>query len=230
MRKRILVTMAACGLAGAGTGAAQSTANKVGIINIQDAIMRTEEGQKTAKALQDRYEPRRADLETKKRELDDLQAQLAKGRNTMSEDARNSLIRQIDLKTKILTRDNEDATAEFQAEEQKQINAIGGKMLNVVEKFARQNGYSIILDISSPQSPVLFAINSVDITADIVALYDKAHGAAAPAGAASQPTASAPGGAVTKPPVTPPSATKPAAAAPKTTTPVRPPAPAPKAP
>ncbi len=225
MRTRILVTMAACGLAGAGTGAAQSAANKVGIINIQDAIIRTEEGQKTAKALQERYAPRQSELEKKKRELDDLQAQLAKGRNTMSEDARNSLIRQIDLKTKILTRDNEDATAEFQGEEQKQINGIGGKMLQVVEKFARQNGYSIILDISSPQSPVLFAINSVDITADIVALYDKAHAA----GPASPATAPAPSGAV-KPPVTPPPAAKPAAAVPKATIPARPPAPAPKAP
>jgi outer membrane protein len=219
--------MAACGLAGTGTGAAQSTANKVGIINIQDAIIRTEEGQKTAKTLQEKYAPRQTELEKKKRELDDLQAQLAKGRNTMSEEARNSLIRQIDLKTKILTRDNEDATAEFQAEEQKQINAIGGKMLNVVEKFARQNGYSIILDISSPQSPVLFAINSVDITADIVALYDKANpvGGAAASGAA----APAPSGAITKPPATPPPATKPSVAVPKTTPP-KPPSPTPKTP
>jgi outer membrane protein len=203
---------------------AQTGGTKVGIINIQDAIIRTEEGQKTAKALQEKYAPRQSELEKKKRELDDLQAQLSKGRNTMSEEARNSLIRQIDLKTKALTRDNEDASAEFQQEEGKLINTIGQKMMGVIDKYAKDKGYSIILDISSPQSPVLYAVNTVDITNEIVTLYDKGPGAGggASAAASTSPPPAQPAGAVTKAPgMTPPrpaipkAAPKPGAPTPK---------------
>ncbi|MBI3695994.1 MAG: OmpH family outer membrane protein [Acidobacteria bacterium] len=213
MRKRVFLVMAACTLA----GRAQTGGTKIGIINIQDAIIRTEEGQKTAKSLQDKYAPRQTQLERSKRELDDLQAQLSKGRNTMSEDARNLLIRQIDQKNKALTRDNEDATAEFQQEEGKLINAIGQKMMSVIDKYAKEKGYAIILDISSPQSPVLYAVNTVDITNDIVTLYDKSQGGGSTATPAAAPSASAPAPAV-RPPVT-----RPPLAVPKTA-PAKPPA------
>ena len=207
MRTRALLVMAAWTLLAGTAGRAQSGGTKIGIINIQDAIIRTEEGQKTAKSLQEKYAPRQGQLEKSKRELDDLQAQLAKGRNTMSEEARNNLIRQIDQKTKSLTRDNEDASAEYQQEESKLINAIGQKMMGVVDKYAKEKGYQIILDISSPQSPVLYAVNTVDITTEIVTLYDKSEGggsskpAAAPAAAALAPITKAP---VTRPPVAQP--------------------------
>lgn len=209
MKKTTVATLALCALA---TPALPQTAGtRVGIINIQDAIVRTEDGQKVAKMLQEKYAPRQSELEKKKRELDELQAQLSKGRNTMSEEARNNLIRQIDQKTKSLTRDNEDATAEFQQEEAKHINGIGQRMMGVVDKFAKDKGYSIILDISSQQSPVLWAVNTVDITNEIVTLYDKSE-LAAPAAPAAAPT-----GAVTKPPVTAPVTRPPGPrAAPKT--------------
>ncbi len=224
MRIRSVLILAVCGLGGALPGGAQgvpaASGTKVGIINIQDAIVRTEEGQKTAKSLQDRYAPRQSGLEQKKRELDDLQAQLSKGRNTMSEEARNNLIRQIDAKNKALTRDNEDASAEYQQEEGKLINAIGQKMMGVIDKYAKDHGYAIILDISSPQSPVLYAVNTVDITNEIVTLYDKAQGGGAATSSAPANAAPPPGGkssVPTRPPIAAPKAApaKPPAAAPK---------------
>jgi outer membrane protein len=221
---RPYVIVAACALV-AGVVNAQTPASapnistKIGIINIQDAIVRTAEGQKAAKALQDKFAPRQSDLEKGKRELADLQAQFNKGRSTMSEEARNNLIRQIDAKNKSLTRDNDDAAADYQQEEGKLINGIGQKMMGVIDKYAKEKGYAIILDISSPQSPVLYAINTVDITSDIVTLYDKSAGEM-PAAPAAAPKSSAP---VTRPPAS--AAPRPAAPAP-----VRPPSAAPPKP
>jgi outer membrane protein len=197
-------------------GGAPASGTRVGIINVQDAIIRTQEGQKTAKTLQDKYAPKQQALEKQQRELEDLQAQLNKGRNTMSEDARNSLIRQIDQKTRTLQRDNEDASAEFQQEEARLINTIGQKMMAIIDSYAKERGYSIVLDISSPQSPVLYAVNTVDITNDIVERYDKAHGLSEASGGASAAPAAgagAPGAVVRKTPVAP--APKVPAAAPK---------------
>jgi outer membrane protein len=181
---------------------------KVGVMHIQDAIIRTKEGQKTAKEMQGKYSPRQEALDKQRRELEDLQAQLNKGRNTMSQDAQNNLVRQIDQKNRALQRDSEDASAEWQQEEGKVINAIGQKMMAIIDKYAKERGYSIILDISSPQSPVLFAVNTVDITNDIVELYDKAHGEGGAGPSAGSPVAAPPAGGVRKAPVAPPPAPK----------------------
>jgi len=195
--------------------AAPAGSNRVGIINIQDAIIRTREGQKTAKTLQGKYAPRQETLEKSRRELEDLQGQLNKGRNTMSEDARNTLVRQIDQKNRAFQRENEDASAEFQQEEAKVINGIGQKMMAVIDKYAKDKSYSIILDISSPQSPVLYAVNTVDITNDIVELYDKSQGDAPAPGAAPAPAGGVRKAPVAAPPRAPAAPPRPPAATPK---------------
>jgi outer membrane protein len=62
-------------------------------------------------------------------------------------------------------------------------------MMQVIDKFARDNGYAVIIDVSSQNTPVIYASAAVDVTKEIVELYDK-NAAAAPAGAA--PAAGAP--------------------------------------
>ena len=74
----------------------------------------------------------------------------------------------------------EDAQAEYDQEQRKVLDGLGQKMMQVIDKYAATNGYSVILDVSNPQTPVLYASNAVDITKDIIELYDKAA-ASAPA-------------------------------------------------
>src|ERR1700682_4037384 len=82
---------------------------KVGIINIQSAIVSTKDGQKAANEIQSRFMPKKADLDKKQSDIAELQDRLNKGRNTLSEEARQNLVRDIDTKTKSLTRSTEDA-------------------------------------------------------------------------------------------------------------------------
>lgn len=157
---------------------------KVGIINIQSAIIGTKDGQRAVQELEAKSAPKRKELEGKQGNIQGLQTKLRSSSNTASEEVRNTLARQIDTATKAYNRDLEDAQAEFDQEQQKILGEIGGKMMAVIDKFSTDNGYAVILDVSSQQTPVLFAATSVDITRDIIALYDKnAPAAAAPLGA-----------------------------------------------
>jgi outer membrane protein len=68
-------------------------------------------------------------------------------------------------------------------------------MVAIVDKHAQDNGYTVVLDISGPQSPVLYAVNEANITANVVGVYDAenpATAAAAAPAAASTPAASTP--------------------------------------
>jgi outer membrane protein len=163
--------------------------NKVGIIHIQQAIVSTRDGQAAVKVLGEKFEPKRKEFESRQSAIAALQQELNKGSNTMSEDRRALLTREIDSKTKNLNRDTEDAQAEYEQEQNRLLNDLGQKMMVVIEKYARENGFSLILDVSSPQTPVLYAANGTEITKEIVELYDKS---APPAPAATKPAASPP--------------------------------------
>lgn len=183
---KMLVAAAVAALMSVEIAQAQAAPQKIAVIHIQNAMIGTKEGQKAAAALQAKLEPRRKELEGKQAEIAAKQAEVNKSRNTMAEAKLASLQRDIDSLQKSLQRDSQDAQEEIQQEQDKVLNELGQKMMVVIDKFAKDNGYSVVIDISTQQSPVLWASNNVDITKDIIDLYDKnTPGAtAAPAGAA----------------------------------------------
>jgi outer membrane protein len=180
------------------------TPTKVGVIQVQEAILSTKEGQKAATDLQDKFKGRRAELEKKQNDIAQLQDQLKKGSATMSEEAKATRMRDIDSKTTVLKRDSEDFDTDLQEEEGKLMQELGGKMMKVIEKYATENGLAVVLDVSNPQTPVLWRATAVDITADIISLYDKANSAGSAAAPAKTPPATLPSGAPARAPATTP--------------------------
>lgn len=176
---------------------------KVAIIHVQNAILSTKEGQKAASDLTTRFAPKKAELDKKQADLAGLQDQLRKGSATMSDDMKAKLMRDFDSGNKNLQRDTQDAQDELDQEQGKVMQELGNKMMGIIEKYATQNGIALVVDVSNPQTPVLWASQTIDITGDIVKLYDQANpSAGGPAGAAPKTTAAPPTGAA-KPPVTP---------------------------
>jgi outer membrane protein len=146
---------------------------KVGIINIQQAIFSTKDGQKAIADLQAKFEPTRARLTKKQADLDADKAKLSQGANAMSADQKEKLMRDIDQKTKSLNRDTEDAQAESEQEQGKIMQDLGQRVVAVINKYSKDHGYSLIMDVSSQQTPVLFADPSIEITGEIIKLYDQ---------------------------------------------------------
>jgi outer membrane protein len=182
---------------------------KIAVISVQQAILQTKDGQTASAALAAKFTPKRQALEKKQSDIAALQDQMKKGSATMSEEAKNKLARDIDSSQKGLQRDSEDFDADVQQEEGKIMQDLGQKMMDVIIKYATQNGFAAVLDVSSQQTPVLWADPSAEITTEIIKLYDQAHpggGAAAPAPGASRP-ATAPAPAMPRP-ATPPPTTK----------------------
>lgn len=193
------IALGAAMLAQAQTAAAPPT--KVGIIHIQNAIVSTKDGQKAAADLTAKFAPKKSDLEKKQSAIAQLQDQLRKGGNTMSDEAKEKLMREIDQTTKSLNRESEDANAELDQAQNKIMQELGQRLMAVIIKYARDNGYAVILDVSSQQTPVLYAADGIDITQDIIALYDKNAPSSTPSASTGTPA--------------PPAAAKPAAAPPK---------------
>lgn len=181
---------------------AQAQQGKFAVINIQGAIISTKDGQKAAAELNAKTAPKKKELEQKQSDINALQDQLNKGSNTLSDAAKNDLYKNIEAKKKSLQREVEDAQSDLEADQQKLLQQLGQKILAVIEKYARDNGITMVVDVSSPQTPVLYASPSIDITKEIIELYDKnTAGAGAPATSApaAKPPAAAPKPAPAKP-------------------------------
>ncbi len=212
-----VLALSSLALGAAMISSAQTPPAKVGIIHIQNAILGTKDGQKALQELEARSAPKKKELEKRQADILALQEQLNKSSNVGGEEAKQKLIREIDQKKKSFTRDVDDAQADLDQENQKVLNELGGKIMAVLDKYANDNGYALVLDVSNQQtSPVLFAANGIDVTREIVALYDK--NSTSMSSPTATPTGKPP--AVVRPPAT-------VAPAPKTTAPPASPKPGP---
>jgi len=191
---------------------AQSTGTKVGIIHIQNAIISTKDGQKAAAELQQQFKPTKDRLEKKQAEIEADRAKLSQGSNAMGQDQKEALMRDIDQKTKSLNRDTEDAQAELDQAQNKIMQELGQRIMAVVNKYSKDHGYSLIIDVSSQQTPVMYATAEIDITGDIIKLYDQNSPGPVSSAAPAKPGATP---AATSAPPPPAKKTAPAAPAPK---------------
>lgn len=166
--------------AGAAAAPAPTGTSKVGIIDVQGAIVSTNEGQREFQTLQKKFDPKRAELENLNKEVEDLKKQLSTQGDKLNDDARNSLVKQIESKQKILQRNYEDANNDITAQQNEIANRIGQKMMEVLDKYAKDNGYGVILNVSGQQNAVIWAGPSTDLTAAIVEAYNVKSGVAAP--------------------------------------------------
>ncbi len=179
---------------------------KVAIVSMADALGITREGQKAQADLQGKFQPKKDALDKKQADIQSKQAQLAKGKATMSPEAQAKLQADIDAAIKLLNRDTEDAQAEMDDERGKVLNAMGEKMMGLLTQYSLDNCFAMVLDVSMEQTPVLWAASSANITNDMVKLYDEKYPLAAGAAPAAAPgaakPAAAPAAGAPKPPVT----------------------------
>lgn len=154
---------------------AEATQGRVGILNFRQAIVNTAEGKQAQAELQSQFTPRQTELENLRKQIEDLQKRLRDGDRTLSDEEKARTARQIDQWTRLGQRKQEDLQEDLNAAQDEVLQRIGAKMLEVVDRYARENGYTLVIDVSTQASPVLFAAPSVNITQDIIRLYDQAN-------------------------------------------------------
>lgn len=188
----VVLSVPALAQSAAPAAPAAPTVAKVGIVNIQAAIVNSNEGQRDFESLQKKFDPKRTELENLNKEVDELQKKFNTQGDKLNDDARNDLLKQIDAKKKTLQRNYEDANTDIQAQQNEIANRIGQKLVEVLDKYAKENAYTLILDVSGQSSPVLWAASSVDITKPIVEAYNAQSGVPAPAKPAAKAPVAAP--------------------------------------
>src|ERR1700719_3047361 len=188
MRIRLAALALAASLAGPAVwaqsgGAAAPTLTKVGVINVQVAITSTSEGKQAAAELQSQFAPRQSDLDGLRRQIEDIQTRLRTGASTLSDDEK--LSRQFQRK-------QQDSQDDFNEAQREVVDRIGRKMIDVLDKYSKENGYGVIFDTSAQNMPVVYAAHQIDVTQEIIRLYDQNYPVKAGAAKSAPPKAAAP--------------------------------------
>src|ERR1019366_1053069 len=178
-----------------GAASAASAPTKIAVINIRNAIVATAEGKLAQAQLQSQFAPRQNDLQNTQKQIEDLQRRLSEGARTLSDDEKTKMQRDGELLTRRLQRGNDDLNEELTAAQSEIVDSIGRRMLEVLDRYSRENGYTLVLDTSAQGSPVVYGSSQSDITQEIARLYDQAYpikGAASAGSGAPAPKPAAP--------------------------------------
>jgi len=198
----ILSTAPAWAQAPASAGSAAT--GKVGVISIRQAIISTAEGKQASAELQSKFASRQNEIENLNKQISDLQQRLQSSAGKLSQEEEARLRTDGQRKAQRLERMNNEYQEDVNAEQADVIDRIGRKMVDVLDRYARENGYVVVLDSSAQNTPILFASTQIDVTQDIIRLYDQAYPVKAGAVTPAKPAAAKP-----VPGTTPPPATKP---------------------
>ena len=170
-----------CGFVAAGLAFGQGSAGKpeggakLGFVNLTNAIAETADAKQALSAMQLRLGPRYAELSDINKQIDELRKLLmAGGGLSHREEQRKArldgehLMRVLDLKNKEIEEDERAAKAEIDSR-------IRTRMTDMLMRYSKENGFTMMFDSSTANSPVIFGKREIDVTEIIVKLYDSAY-------------------------------------------------------
>lgn len=142
---------------------------KVGVINVQKAVVETAEIKKATAEMEAKYKPRQDEMGRLQGELQAIQQKL----NTpdISPQAQSELTGQGQRKQRELQRMQEDVQGDVDRERNEILGRTGERMRQVISKLAEAKGLDVVVDSST----TLYVKPSLDITTDAIAEYNKAY-------------------------------------------------------
>jgi Skp family chaperone for outer membrane proteins len=189
----------------------QAIPAKIALVAFEQAVFATNEGQRAVQDIQAKYKPKKDQIEALSTEVESLKKQLQSAPATLSDADRATRLKAIDAKEKQLTHEAEDAQTAYNTDLQESYGKLAAKVSATLKKYVSDNGYTLLLDVSSQQSNVMWANQSTDVTEAVVTAYNTTSGVAPPtptapaAAARPKPTATPapkPATPATKPPTT----------------------------
>ena len=168
------------------TGAANM---KIGFVSSYDVLYGTDEGKQALDKLNGVMQDKQKQFDAQKAELDKLKDEFAQKERNLNPSTAAEMRTQIGDKEKALTRFQEDAQTEINHSRDELLSSISEKIQAIISDYAQQNNFGAIL-MRDPQV-VTYIAPAMDVTPDIIKVYNQKHPAAAGAGTTTSAPATA---------------------------------------
>lgn len=169
-------------VAGAGLAQQAEPPTKIAFVYVQKALASTEEGKVRLKELDDWARPRQEELGRLEKEINDLKGELLTRQAAAGSDAVADLNRRLVVKQREFEDKQRLAKRDFEEKQQGLLRELGGKLQEIITKYADQNRYTAVF-ILNPND-LAYLATSADITDTVIKLYNEKYPLAANAPAA----------------------------------------------
>ncbi len=143
---------------------------KLGFVDIQKAVTESLAGKAANDRFTEEAEKMKDDILKEKESIEKLGEVLQKQSMMLTDDVRREKEKDFLRRQRDYERQVKDSKTELQIKEAELTNDILEKLLPVVKKFGKDNGFSIIFEKS--ERMVLYADDALDLTDKIIAIYD----------------------------------------------------------
>ena len=167
---KVIVLLMTAALLGWGLGA-QDQPITIGVIDVQQALVSTEEGKKIKEELERKVRAAESQLQPKIQRLQEMQKELQEMQPVLSKEALQK--KQFDLVEQKSQIENEGQGLEQQLklDQARLMQPLLEKFAKIIDGIGREKGFSLILDRQDPG--ILFSRETLDITDLAVAEFNK---------------------------------------------------------
>ena len=193
MKQVRLHALALCLFVGLLAPAAFAQQLKFAVVDVQRAVMETEDGLRAQATLKKFFDKRQQELDAKQTELQKQREEIEKQSKVISQQALQKRMedwqkQMLELQTVFV-----EYNKELQKKQGELTQPIYGKIMGLLRRLATQDGYDAILE----KQAVPYMRNDLDLTDKVIQMYNSGAPGAPPA--ASGASAAAPSKAPTKP-------------------------------
>jgi|GEM_PF-2948364 len=140
---------------------------KIVVVDMQDAVIKSNEGVAQNAKFDAKTAEWVAKLDKKKADIDALNTKYKQQQALGTASALAELKRQIDTATTDLNRMTEDAQKEVDDYRDQLLSPIMMTAQATLDALANEKNYSIVYDLSAPNSPIVYSSKECDITNEI---------------------------------------------------------------
>ncbi len=153
------------------------TSSKIGFVYVQRALANSDEGKVRLKDLDSWARPKQEELGRLDKEINDLKGELITKQGAASDDALADLNRRLVAKQREFEDKQRVAKRDFEARQQALLKELGGKLQEIITKYADENRFTAVFIFNPDQ--LAYLANSADITDTVIKLYNQRYPVAA---------------------------------------------------
>lgn len=147
----------------------QAAEIKIGMIDFQQVVEKSEPGQKIEASLKKEGERMEAELTKDKEELKALKEKLDREAMVMSREAREEKEIEFRVKARNLQEKEKRYRTEFVGKQRQEVNKLRKVVLEIVQDIGKKEGFTLVLS----KVGVLYHDHAVDLTDNVVTLLNK---------------------------------------------------------
>ena len=164
--KSVLPALVLLGICSPGVAVAQEA--KIAVVDVQALTLASDEGKAVNEKWEKRFQALSSEMEKNRKEIEAKENDLRTRERLLSPTAKTQLSRDIDEAKRTFERKNQDYQKELQDLQNDLLLPVADRARQELAAFVAENGFNLLLDLSSERSNVVWFNPKNDVTATVM--------------------------------------------------------------